>query len=274
MTEDSVMMSLRELHALEEKRLVEEEDRRVALARAREAEERERMRAKHEAEERRQAEERARKTAEALAEHDRRVRDEAIREAELLKARLAADAEHRRVAADEEARRAVARDAAELAQLAQQRAANDRTRARRLWILSTALALSTVGTSTVAALAAQRANRTEQARSVLECALSDERAETQRLRGAADDKDKKLDQLQRRVDTLLAATNVPSGGALVDGAVQPPSRPSAGKLGASSGPSSAAAAGRDGAGKAASAPCDRFDPLCGFAAEAGKKASK
>jgi hypothetical protein len=137
--------------------------------------------------------------------------------------------------------------------------AAERAGGRRRWLATAVLALATLGLAVGAGGFFRRAERSEQARKLAECALADEQSETKRWRGVAAEKDKELEQSRRRVAELLAAASAAdaSAAALASGTKGGSSRGTVG----TTYPTPTVSVGRT---LAATAPCDRFDPLCGF----------
>jgi hypothetical protein len=250
MTEDSVMLSLRELHALEERRLFEEEEqsrrearaRREAIARAEEAAAREAERLRQEAAEAQAERERA--------EHDRCIRDEAIREAALLRARLEAEAA---VSAAERERRARLEAEAVAPSRAEPTGEARRASSRLGAVLVVGLALVSVGAGSGVVALARRLERAEAALVVQTGATADERTTNGRLGAelvAKADENRALaaalaEATQRRAPATTPDHPAVAGQPMrVERSTKPPVTP----------PLAGASGGT----------CDRLDPLCGF----------
>lgn len=255
MTEDSVMLSLKELSALEERRVFEEEQRvrleqqakRLADEKAAEAA---RVAAEREASSRAAVQE-----ARERAEREQIAREAAIREAELLKAKLCAEADQ--AAKDRAARAAEIAEAAAAASRAAQ--ANASVRASRGLIaaagVSAVVAALAIG---LGAQASRRADQTDVRLAVLAATLSDERATSARLGADLAKRDEENRALERAVEDARRAN---ASALLASNATdKPPTTPLAGR-----GEGGRKPASMPGGGVGIdSRTCDPLDPLCGF----------
>lgn len=254
MTEDSVMLSLKELSVLEERRVFEEEERvrleqQAKRQAAAQAAEQARMAAERDASSRAAANE-----ARERAEREQIAREAAIREAELLKAKLGAEADQ--AAKDRAARAAEVAAAAE----AEARATELRKSARA----NRGLIGFAVSTALVAAIASglgvrasRQAAQTDVRLGVLAATLSDERATSARLETDLAKREQENRALAREIEdarnqaavALLAnngADKTPTPNAhRSEGGLKPPPMKGLG-VGVNS------------------ATCDPLDPLCGF----------
>lgn len=202
MTEDSVMLSLRELHALEERRLLEEEEihRRAIEARnAVAAKEAERIR--RESAEASAAEDERRRRA-LQDEREQRAREEAIRDATLLEVRLAADA------------LAKQRETAALVQAAAPAATSPASGGAGLWQgLTTASLAAALGVGIAWVGASQRADRAEALGRVSAIEVREGKAALEKLRTEASRRESVVHDLERTVEEarlVALVTPVPS----------------------------------------------------------------
>ena len=198
MTEDSVMLSLRELHALEERRLLEEEEihRRAIEARVAAAA-KEAARTRREAAEASAAEDERRRRA-LSEEREQRAREEAIRDAEILKVRLAAEA------------LAKQRETAALVQAAVPMAAAQASPGSGLWQgLTTASLAAAPGLGITWLGASQRADRAEALDRAHAVEAEEGKAAVEKLRLEASRRDAVVRDLERAVEEARLLALVP-----------------------------------------------------------------
>lgn len=252
MTEDSVMLSLKELTALEERRVFEEEEcKRLAHQAERQAIARAEETARRDAE-REQQQRAAAAEARDRAEREQQARECAIREAELLKAKLGAEAdllvrERSRLAAE------VAAVAAEETRVALVRS---KTRVHRGLIAWAGAATLASGLSLAFGSRASRQNDDkDRSLAVLSATLMEERAISTRLGGELAKREQEKGALARAVEEARQAT---LSAQLADRATDKPSSANARRSDPRVSHPAPLGVGVN------SGTCDPLDPLCGF----------